>query len=92
MIGRLIAIAAVIGAAYWYWSGPYQERVNPSYETILATNAQNMAECMRAEAYKRGATGGGLGEEAALEHCAEEFNVYEHDGQWHRYDMQRPGQ
>lgn len=91
MIGRLIVIAAVIGAAYWYWSGPYQARVSPSYEQMLEINAENMSECMRSEAYKHGATGGGLGVDAAREKCAEEFNVYEHEGQWHRYDMQRPG-
>ena len=89
---KLIVIAALVGAAYWYWSGPYQDRVNPSYETILTTNAQNMNECTRAEAYKRGATGGGLAPEAAQAMCAEQFNLYEHNGQWHRYDMQRPGQ
>ena len=92
MIGRLVGIAAVIGAIYWYWSGPYQERVYPSYETIVETNNKNMSECMRAEAYKHGATGGGLGPDAAREMCAEEFNVYEHEGNWHRYDMKRPGQ
>ena len=91
MLGRLLVLAAVIGAAYWYWSGPYQDKINPDYDTILEQNARNMAECTRAAAYKLGATGSGANAENAERQCAEKFNVYEDDGQWHSHNRPRPG-
>lgn len=90
MLERLILLAVVIGAAYWYWSGPYQDRLNPSLENILEQNDAHMAECKRAAAYKLGATGSGTGPEVAEQQCAEKHNLYLHDGRWHSYDMTRP--
>ena len=57
MIQRLLFITIIAGGAYWYWTGPYQERVNPTYEQQLLKNSDAMAGCMRAEAYQLGATG-----------------------------------
>jgi hypothetical protein len=90
MLQRFFLLAVAIGTAYWYWSGPYQERLNPSYESIVAQNDENMAQCTRADSYKRGATGTGPGAKDSEQQCAEEFNVYQHEGHWHRYDMTRP--
>lgn len=90
MIQKLIAMAVIVGAAYWWWQGPYRDRVDPSYELILQSNDENMAMCQRAEAYQLGATGSGLGEEPARRKCAEEYNVYYEDGHWHSYEMTRP--
>ena len=80
----------MIGAAYWYWSGPYQEKINPSYEAIVKQNDDNMAQCIRASAYKRGATGAGVDASEAQIQCAAQYNVYQHQGHWHPYDMTRP--
>jgi hypothetical protein len=90
MLQRLILLAVIIGAVYWYWSGPYQQRTNPSYESILKHNDENMAQCVRGAAYKLGATGSGAGAELAEQQCAEKFNLYQMEGHWHSYDRARP--
>ena len=90
MLLRIITITVVLGAAYWYWSGPYQEKINPSYQTVVEQNDTDMRECQRGAAYKLGATGKGAAPELAQQQCAKRYNVYEKDGHWHRYDMSRP--
>lgn len=87
MLGRIFSIVVIVGAAYWYWSGPYQERINPSYETQLKKNAENMRLCMRGIAYKAGSTG--FGSADGEESCAKKYNVYKKDGKWHSYDKNR---
>jgi hypothetical protein len=91
MLQRLIVLAVIIGAVYWYWSGPYQEKVHPSYEAMLKRNDENMAQCTRAAAYKQGATGSGPGPEEAEKACAEKYNLYQSKGHWHSYEVVRPG-
>ncbi len=90
MLQKLIVITIIAGAAYWYWSGPYQARLHPDYAASLRQNAEHMAECMRAESYKLGATGNGPGPELARQQCAQKYNLYEEDGRWHSYDRARP--
>jgi hypothetical protein len=87
---RAITFLAIVAAGYWYWTGPYQEKINPDYETMVRKNDRNMAECARAAAYQLGATGTGAGAERATEQCAEKFEVYELDGHWHSYGTVRP--
>jgi len=89
---RIILFAAIIGAAYWYWSGPYQARTNPSYEERLNKNTEDMGLCMRGAAYQMGATGSGTGPEVAEKNCAKKYNLYEYEGRWHNYDVKRPDQ
>ncbi|MCB1846212.1 MAG: hypothetical protein KDI04_02205 [Halieaceae bacterium] len=84
MLGRLISIAIIAAAAYWYWTGPYQQRVNPSYEQKLRNNADEMRLCIRSGNYQLGATGVGAGN--VEQRCAEKLNLYQHEGQWHSYD------
>lgn len=91
MIERIVLMGLLLGGIYWYWSGPYQARVNPGYAAILDENERKLGECIRAEAYRNGATGGGLASEKAQAYCAGEYNLYLHDdGRWHRYDIPRP--
>lgn len=90
MLQRILPFLVIIGAAYWYWSGPYQEKSNPSYEATVKQNDKAMAQCIRAAAYKRGSTGTGLGSSAAREQCAKQYNLYELEGHWHSYDSTRP--
>ncbi|HDY82015.1 MAG: hypothetical protein DRQ65_07135 [Gammaproteobacteria bacterium] len=92
MFERIILLAALIGASYWYWSGPYQAKINPDYEALLKKNSEDMALCMRGAAYQQGATGSGAGAEIAEENCAEKYNLYEYGGRWHSYDVKRPDQ
>jgi hypothetical protein len=89
MLQRILTVALLLGVGYWYWSGPYQQRVNPGYEQKLRANAENMRQCIRGANYRLGATGTGEGNPE--ERCAAKFNVYQQDGQWHSYDDVRPG-
>jgi hypothetical protein len=89
MPGRIITLAMIIAAGYWYWSGPYQSRQNPDYQQKLEANAEKMRECIRARNYKLGATGVSEGDPEQV--CAKKLNLYRHDGQWHSYDDVREG-
>lgn len=84
MTGRLITIAIILAAGYWYWSGPYQDRENLDYERKLRDNAEKMRLCMHGKNYKLGATGIGGGN--AEQSCAEKYNLYLDDGRWYSYD------
>ena len=86
-MGRLLALAAIVAAAYWYWSGPYQAKVNPDYAQQLEANAEKMRLCIHGINYQLGATGEGEGN--AEKRCAEKYNLYPHDGKWHSYDAVR---
>lgn len=88
MFSKLLTLAVIIGACYWYWSGPYQERLNPGIEKRLEINTRNMRECIYGLNYKAGSTGESEGN--PQEACAEKFNLYQHEGQWHSYDDIRP--
>jgi hypothetical protein len=90
MVVRIITFVVIIGAAYWYWSGPYQEKIHPSYKATVEENDRKMADCTRAAAYSHGATGTGPSAEYAEEECAEKYNLYELDGHWHSHDAVRP--
>jgi hypothetical protein len=88
MIGKLFTLAFIIGASYWYYNGPYQDRVNPSYETRLENYAGEMRLCIRGLNYKSGSTGevqSGTPEDI----CARQNNFYRKDGKWHSYDEAR---
>ena len=87
-------LATIIAAGYWYWTGPYQEKTNPSYAAGLKKNQENMALCLRGAAYKMGATGTGSGTGSGdpEQDCAGTYNLYKHEGRWHSYDQKRPGQ
>lgn len=88
MLGKLLMLIVIVGAGYWYWSGPYQERVNPGFEKRLEINARNMRDCLRGQSYKPGATGEVGGDPEQV--CARRYNLYKLDGQWHSYDDSRP--
>jgi len=82
MVGRLIALAIIIGAAWWYWTGPYRESREPDSPAQLEQNAEDMRLCLRGAAYGPGATGVGGGDEEAQ--CAEKLGLYEVEGTWYR--------
>lgn len=89
MLGRLITLALLVGLGYWYWSGPYQTRVNPSYEQRLQEHAEKMRVCIRSENYRLGATGSGTGTPEDI--CARQYNLYRENGNWYSYDDVRKG-
>lgn len=90
MLQRLIAFAAIVGAVYWYWAGPYQEKTHPGYDAMIKQNDENMAQCIRGASYKLGATGSGKSLAIAEGECAQKYNLYQIDGHWHSHDVARP--
>jgi hypothetical protein len=89
VFGRLLAIAIIIAAGYWYWSGPYQNQHNPDARQKLQQNIEKMRECVRGMNYKLGATGIGQGDPEQI--CAERFNLYLYEGEWHSDDELHQG-
>lgn len=90
MLQRLIVIALVAGAGYWYYTGPYQDRVNPDYATQLENNAADLSECIKSSSYRTSLSGEGPDASAVEAACAEELNLYEDGGRWHSYSATRP--
>lgn len=84
MFERILTIAIIAGVAYWYWSGPYQERTNPSYGQRLQQNNRAMAECVERKTYA--ASRGAVSTSHMEEKCARELNFYFEEGQWYSYD------
>lgn len=80
MFGRLLTIAILVAAGYWYWSGPYQQQRNPDAAHKLEADLEKMRQCARGMNYKAGATG--IGEGNPEEICAEKFNLYYYEGEW----------
>ena len=80
MFGRLLTIAVLVAAGYWYWSGPYQKQHNPGAEQTLEADIEKMRQCTRGMNYKAGATGIGEGNPEKI--CAEKFNLYFYEGEW----------
>ena len=88
-MGKLVIVLAIIGLAYWYWSGPYQKSTDALEADRLKDNALIMQRCIN-EQQRMQATGGmaGLGDVGssgvdAERLCAEKNNLYTHDGNWY---------
>jgi hypothetical protein len=83
---KLIMLAIIIGAGYWYWSGPYQQGGGQTLEEHLRENRNIMRRCMKREATLGGAAGlAGVGgvTDGAETLCANENNLYKRDGEWY---------
>jgi hypothetical protein len=89
-MARLVTYLAIIGFAYWYWSGPHQESKIPVETEVLQENAAIMQRCIKQEERMEAAGGlagvGGLGGAGAdVERlCAQKNNLHLRDGEWHR--------
>ena len=84
MFQRILTVVIIAGAAYWYWTGPYQTKNNPSYGQKLSQNAEAMEECIERKTYSAGRR---LTHESNPEEtCARELNLYFENGSWHSYD------
>ncbi len=88
MSSRVIGLLAILGVAYWYYTGPLQTG-RPSLETEqLEENARVMNKCMRREATmtaSSGMAGAPPGGGDAEKLCAEQHGLYKENGQWHSY-------
>ena len=79
---------AIIGIAYWYWSGPYQNSANTPPVDDTKQNAEIMNLCIARENYAEAVGGysgnvGSTGEDAE-EVCADENSLFKMDGKWYR--------
>ena len=87
MFGKLIVVAALVAAGYWYWSGPYQAGGSQGDDLQLQENAKIMERCMRREESMNatmGMAGGGVSESDGGKLCAQEHGLTLRDGQWHK--------
>lgn len=88
-MAKLAIILAIIGFAYWYWSGPYQKSTEALEADGLQENAVIMQRCINQE-QRMQSTGGvaGLAEVGstggdAERLCAEKNNLVNRDGNWY---------
>ncbi|NRB37976.1 MAG: hypothetical protein HRU20_05845 [Pseudomonadales bacterium] len=88
MFKNLISLAIIAAVGYWYWNGPYQDKVNPSYTQKVEQNEKDLAACERGKSYISGAGGKSDGDPETA--CAKKLNLYFADGHWHSYDDVRP--
>jgi len=84
MLERLLTLAIIVGAGYWYWSGPYQERAHPNKDQKLQKITEDMQECMKTKNYAAGRNLKHAGDVETI--CAQQLNLYFEDGQWYSYD------
>ncbi len=88
-MAKLAIFLAIIGLAYWYWSGPYQDSKQTSEADQLQDNAVTMQRCIKEEERMQAAGGvAGLGDVGstgadAEKLCAEKNNLHLRDGEWH---------
>ena len=88
-MAKLVLLLAIIGVAYWYWSGSHQKSTEQLEADRLEDNAAIMQRCINEE--QRMQSTGGLAGVAdvgstganAEKVCAEKNNLYERDGNWH---------
>ena len=85
-MGKLIVLAVVIAAAYWYWQGPYQGADRTGVSAQLEENARVMKRCMRQErsiTAGAGMMGADSGSGDAESLCAQKHGLEFREGQWH---------
>jgi len=88
-MAKLVIILAIIGVAYWYWSGPYQQSRQTSVADQLKENAAIMQRCVAQEGRMQSAGGlAGVGDvgssgEDAERLCATKNHLVKRDGNWY---------
>ena len=89
-MAKLVILLAIIGLAYWYWSGRDRETTQTLEAERLQDNAVIMQRCIKEEERMQAAGGvAGLGDVGsagadAERVCAEKNNLSLQDGKWHR--------
>jgi len=89
-LGKLVIVLAIIGIAYWYWTGPYEINANRPAADDPMQNTETMKRCIAHEKHMEGAGGlaglsdvGSTGKDAE-KLCADENRLINIDGEWHR--------
>jgi hypothetical protein len=81
-MARLVIVLALIGIAYWYWSGPYQNSVYTPPAEDTKKNAEIMAQCIAQENFAIEDGARDLGENAE-DVCADENGFMKMYGKWY---------
>jgi len=88
-MAKFVVLLALVGAGYWYWSGPYQETRQVAPSDQHRKHADIMQRCIAQEGRMQSAGGlGGLADvgssgEDAERVCAAKNNLVKRDGQWY---------
>ena len=85
---NLLSLAMLAAIGYWYWSGPFQDQKQPSFEQKMELYDKHMASCLRGSAYASGAGHNIKG--SPEKRCAKKYNLYLDQGKWYSYDDVRP--
>jgi hypothetical protein len=86
---KLLMIVAIIGIAYWYWSGSHQKSTEALEAERLQDNAVIMQRCIKEEERMQAAGGvAGVGDVGstgadAERVCAAKNNLRLQDGKWY---------
>jgi hypothetical protein len=87
-MAKVVIFLALIGVAYWYWSGPYQKSTESLEADRLQENAVTMQRCINQEQRMQSAgglagigdVGSGGGDAESL--CGGKSNLDKEDGKW----------
>jgi hypothetical protein len=82
-MGKIMIVLAIIGIAYWYWSGPHDYSAGTSPVDDPKKNAQIIADCVAHGDYMQSSGYKGRGESPEAI-CADENNLYRSYTGWHR--------
>ncbi len=89
-MGKLLFMLTLIGGAYWYWNGPYQQQPQGvSAADQLAQNGALMRRCvgektrMSTTGALAGMGGVAMSREDAERECAQHYGLQQRDGEWH---------
>lgn len=76
-------ILAMIGIAYWYWTGPFKHSAWTPPEDNPKKNAEIMAKCIAGENFAIADGTRDPGEDPVAV-CADAHNLVEISGKWYR--------
>ena len=82
-MGKIMMVLAIIGIAYWYWTGPHDYSAETSPVEDPKKNAQIIADCVANGGYMQSSRYNGQGESPTAI-CADENNLYMNYTGWHR--------
>jgi len=89
-VAKIVIMLALVGLAYWYWSGSREQPIEALEAARSQENAAIMQQCINQE--QRMQSTGGLGGLAdvgssgadAESVCADKHGLVKRDGRWHK--------
>jgi hypothetical protein len=81
-MAKLVIVLALIGLAYWYWTGPYQNSAHAPPADDTKQNAEIMAQCISRENFAAADGYRSPGEDPETV-CADENHLFKQYGKWY---------